>query len=386
MTEAVFWVSALLILYAYAGYPLMLRVVTSVLDPPDDEPAPGDPPSVTMIVPVYNERQHIVEKMKNTAALDYPAGRLEVLFVSDGSTDGTADLVAQHRDSRSVLVELETRRGKAAALNAGLERAQHEIVVFSDASIFLEPDALCQIVRPFASARIGCVSGEDRIAGSGGEALYGQYELFIRRRETRVHSIVGASGCFYAARRALCEPFVPNLAPDFLSVLRTVERGFRAVAEPRAGGTMAAVDRAADEFQRKVRTLLRGITTLIEYRHLLNPFRYRRFSWLLFSHKLLRWLVPFLLVAMFASNLMLARDSPAYALSWLLQAAFYGLALSSLAGVRPLARSIPARVALYFTTTNAAAMIAWLKYFSGVRQELWSPSRRAYSGKPPTDA
>jgi cellulose synthase/poly-beta-1,6-N-acetylglucosamine synthase-like glycosyltransferase len=378
IVEWLFWLSAALVVYSYAGYPLVLALLARML--PDRTPPAGaaaaELPTVTIIVPAHNERHHIETKLANIRALEYPSDRLEVIVISDGSTDGTPDVVREQRDDRTVLLELPTRGGKAAALNAGLAKARHDIVVFTDASILLAPDALREIVAPFASPEIGCVSGEDRIANAGGEAAYGRYELFIRRQESRVHSIVGASGSFYAQRRALCEPFVANLAPDFLSVLRTVEGGHRAVSAPRATGTMRAVTSVGDEFERKVRTLLRGMTTLGRYARLLNPFRFGLFAFELWSHKVLRWLVPFLLAALLVTNVLLSTHSAFYAVVLALQIAFYGLALLGLTGRAPLSSALPVRISLFFTSSNAAVLAAWIKYAAGARQELWSPSRR----------
>jgi exosortase A-associated hydrolase 2 len=227
-----------------------------------------------VLVPAYNEAGVIGSKLDNLLGLDYPRDRLQLVVVSDGSTDGTNALLeaAAAGDERLTTVLLDERRGKANALNQGLGRATGEIVVFSDSSILLDAQALRAIVKPFADPEVGCVSGEDHIPEGGGEGLYGRYELFLRNRESAVGSIVGASGSFYAERRALCRPFVDGLAPDFLSVLNTVEQGYRAVTEPAAFGFMSAVKHPGDEFRRKVRTLLRGITTLWVKRGLLNPF------------------------------------------------------------------------------------------------------------------
>lgn len=380
MAEWVFWGSAALVAYAYAGYPLLLwllaRAGTRERDPRETaRPQPGAWPGVTLIVPVHNEMATIGRKVENTLALDYPADRLEILFVSDGSTDGTGEALRARATGRVHLIELPERQGKAAALNAGLKRARHDILVFTDASIMLAPDAVRVLVSPFESSTVGCVSGEDHIEEAGGEGLYGRYELLLRRLESRLHSIVGASGSLYAQRRGLCTPFEPGLAPDFLSVLRTVERGFRAVSEPGARGAMSAVTAPTDEFRRKVRTILRGLTTLARFPHLLNPFRSGVFALELLSHKLARWMVPFFLCTLLASSAVLAPSSTFYAVALLAQLLFYASALAVFAGGR-VAQSLPVRVSVYFTTVNLATLSAWMKYVAGVRQETWSPSRR----------
>ena len=373
--ESVFWLSAAGVVYGYVGYPLLLWVLArSRASTPRGAETPE--PTVSMLVPVHNESHNVEAKLANTKALDYPAGRLEILFISDGSTDDTVARLRAGLDDRTSVIDLPERRGKASALNTGLMHARHDIVVFSDASIALEPRSIRKIVQPFRRSDIGCVSGEDRIASLGGEGLYGRYELFLRRLESDLHSIVGASGSFYAQRRSLCDPFPAGLAPDFLSVLRTVARGYRAVSEPEAVGTMAAVDDPDAEFSRKVRTLLRGMSTLFEHRALLNPLRYGWFAFELFSHKLVRWLIPLFLMAMIATSVLLSFVSAWYALAAALQIAFYVSAALAWAGTRGIARSMPGKVALYFTSANVATAVAWLKFLTGTRQEIWAPSRR----------
>lgn len=376
MMRWAFWLSAAAVAYAYFGYPLLVWAVAR-RRPADTAPdsASSDLPAVTMIVPVHNEVGRIASKISNTRSLDYPADALRVVFVSDGSTDGTVEAIAAAADTRLQLIVLEQRGGKAGALNAGLAAATTPIVVFTDASIALRPDAIAAIVRPFRSPDVGCVSGEDRIEGSAGEGLYGRYEMFLRRQESRLGSIVGASGSFYAQRRELCGEFPPNVAPDFLSVLRTVGRGYRAVSDPHAIGYMTAVDDPRDEFARKVRTILRGITTLGQHLHLANPFRYGWFAVALLSHKVMRWLVPgFLVLMLLASALLVA--TPLYALLLAAQLAFYALAYAAYRGPVPALLSAPGRVASFFTAANVATLVAWGKYMRGTRQELWSPSRR----------
>ncbi len=378
--KIVFWLSLLGVLYAYFLYPLVLLAVGRIFARPVAAAAPGTPVDyrVSLIIPVHNEARVLPAKLDNLAALDYPADRLQVIFVSDGSTDTTMDLLraAQTRLAfRMTLVDLAERKGKANGLNAGLAVADGEIVVFSDASILLETQSIQNILRPFADPWIGCVSGEDHIAGGAGEGLYGRYELFLRNRESALGSIVGASGSFYAQRRVLCRPFIEGLAPDFLSVLNTVEQGYRAITEPAARGHMTAVARPGQEFQRKVRTLLRGITTLFARPALLNPLRYGLFAFFLWSHKLARWLVPFLLIAALLANLVLY-DVGVYSLFLLLQIAFYALALLAWRHVAGLDEHPLGRIALFFVMVNAAILFAWIRYLKGERQELWTPTER----------
>jgi glycosyltransferase involved in cell wall biosynthesis len=373
--EVLFWFAVCGVLYPYVGYPVLLAVLAALKPSRDDWADLRELPAVSLIVPVHNEEVGIARKIANTASLRYPADRLQVLFVSDGSTDRTADIIRAACGPHVDLVELDVRRGKAAALNAGLERARHEILVFSDASIDLEPDALMRIVRRFQDPEIGCVSGEDRIAESGGEAWYGRYELLVRRLESRVHSIVGASGSFYAQRRALCGPFAAGMAPDFLSVIRTAEQGYRAVADPEAVGRMTSAIHHGLEFERKVRTFIRGITTLFAHASVLNPFRFGVFAFEVFSHKLMRWMAPFFLVATLTTCLVLL-NRPLYQAALAAQLALYFGALAALGKWWQFDRSRVGRISLYFTAVNAAVLVAWFQYARGVRREVWTPTRR----------
>ncbi len=375
--EVLFWFSVFGVIYPYLGYPAVLWLLGGVLGRERKIEGEDSPfyPSISMIIPVCNEEKRIERKLANTEALRYPADRLQVLFVSDGSTDRTVELIRKQARGAMTLIERSVRQGKAAALNAGLEHATHDIVIFSDASIELESDALRHIVQGFRDPAIGCISGEDKIAESGGEAWYGRYELLIRRLESKVHSIVGASGSFYAQRRELCVPFAEGLAPDFLSVLRTVEQGFRAISEPKAVGMMTSVKDSNQEFERKVRTLIRGMTALFSYARVLNPVRFGVFAVEMFSHKVLRWSVPvFLITALFSSVLLI--DSPWFLFVTAIQVAFYLVALLAFSGWAVIRQSLPGKIALYFSIVNAAILVAWVKYAIGVRQELWTPSQR----------
>jgi cellulose synthase/poly-beta-1,6-N-acetylglucosamine synthase-like glycosyltransferase len=371
--KILFWLSGLAILYTYAGYPLLLRLWPKMEDEGNDFAGRSEyEPSISLIIPVFNEAKVIREKIENSLSFGYPKHKMEILVVSDASTDRTAEIVREYEREGVRYFEQLSRKGKAGALNRGLHESRNEIIVFSDASIFLERDALHNVLRPFSDGKIGCVSGEDYIPGGGGEGAYGIYELFLRNLESRLGSIVGASGCFYAQRKILCEPFPEGMAPDFFSVLKTVEKGFRAVTEPSAKGYMQSVPSHQGEFQRKVRTLLRGMTTLMFFKHLLNPFRYGLFAIQLISHKLLRWLVGVFLVSLLLSNVFLL-SSKIYVIMFFLQVAFYGMAIMGVAG---LSGPIFFRIPLFFSIVNLSTLVAWVKYLMGYRQEIWEPSKR----------
>ncbi|MEO5823713.1 MAG: glycosyltransferase family 2 protein [Vicinamibacteraceae bacterium] len=372
---SLFWIGVAGVLYPYFGYPFALWLLGKVVGRRDTAIAGEALPGISMIIPVHNEASRVGRKIVNTAALDYPADRLEVLFISDGSTDQTVPMIRAAATPNMRIVELPVRGGKAAGLNAGLANASHDVLVFSDASIELEPGSLQQIVRRFQDPAIGCISGEDRIAESGGEAMYGRYELLLRRLESDVHSIVGASGSFYAQRKAICAPFTEGMAPDFLSVLRTVQQGYRAVTEANAVGTMTSVKDPRQEFERKVRTLIRGMTTLFAHAGVLNPFRYGLFAFSMVSHKLMRWLAPIFLILVLLAPIGLL-ESPFYLAVFAAQIAFYLLALAALWQVAGLERLFVGKVALYFASVNLAILVAWVRYAQGVRQELWTPSHR----------
>jgi hypothetical protein len=222
---------------------------------------------------------------------------------------------------------------------------------------------------------VGCVSGEDWVEGGSNEGLYGRSELLLRREEAKLHSISGASGCLYAVRRNLCRPFPPGMAPDFLSVLDTVRAGCRALCEPAARGIMTASTSSQAEFNRKTRTFLRGMTALFGNFDLMNPFRYPVFSFILVSHKLLRWLAPIALLGCLAAAALL-REYPVYRASLHLQLVLYGLAVAGLALPRMAAHSAIIRLCAFFVLVNTAAVCALALWVIGVRRELWQPTRR----------
>ncbi|MET0536224.1 MAG: glycosyltransferase family 2 protein, partial [Steroidobacter sp.] len=320
--ELLFWICALLVAYPYAIYPVVLVAINRLGGRSAHSADVRYEPTVTVIMPVHNEARRIGAKVANLLALDYPREKLQILVIGDGCTDDTLERATAAGQGTVTVIPLAGRGGKASGLNAGLERATGEIIVFTDAGIMLDRPSLRNLVGHFTDPSIGCVSGEDYIEGSETEGLYGKLELLLRREEARLHSIAGASGCFYGQRRELCEPFRAGMAPDFLSVLNTVRQGKRALAEPLARGSMTATSSQRAEFTRKVRTFLRGITALFGNVGLLNPFKHPAFSFILWSHKLMRWLAPIPMVGCLVAAWLL-RGAALYLAVFIIQVVLY---------------------------------------------------------------
>ena len=261
----------------------------------------------------------------------------------------------------------------------GVARARGEVIVFSDVGTRLDVRGLREIAGNFSDSSVGCVSSEDRVLGAdgrpGGEGLYVRYEMWLRSLESRVNSLIGLSGSFLAARREMCGDFSTDMDSDFRTVLNSMKVGLRAVRAPVAIGYYRDLHDSQQEFQRKVRTVLRGQTVFFQHLEFLNVFRNGLFSYQDFCYKLLRWLVPFLLLTAFVANLVLAFQAWYYALMLLAQVGFYGIGLANWTEVvQPRCAAI--RVPLYFLMVNLAIGLAWWRYVRGNRIITWAPSER----------
>ncbi|GFO63687.1 glycosyltransferase family 2 protein [Geomonas paludis] len=366
-----------LVFFAYFGYPLSLYLL-SLLHGRGVEK--GDiTPRVTFIITAFNEEKRVREKLENTVALDYPALLLQVIVASDGSTDRTNDIVREFEGRGVRLVEVKNRGGKENAQREAVAVAQGEILVFSDVATMIEAGALRRMMANFADASVGCVSSVDRVLGRDGkpcgEGAYVRYEMWLRELEGRVNSLVGLSGSFFAARKEVCRDFSPDMQSDFRTLLNSMRLGLRGVSDPEVIGLYQDVADTSREFDRKVRTVLRGLTVFFRNLEFLNPFRYGLFAYQFCCHKLLRWLVPFFLAASLLINAALAPVSGLYLFLFLAQAGFY---VCALAGWRSpsLARSLAVKLPLYFATVNLAIAVAWLRYLRGNRLVMWTPSQR----------
>lgn len=354
----VFWTTLGFTFYAYLGYPLLLWIEAKLRPRPVHKQSLE--PMVSIVMAVRNEAARLSDKLRNLAKLDYPVERLEIIVVSDGSTDETNQLLLGQRHIRAILRA--NNQGKAAALNAAIPVATGEIVLFTDVRQEIEPSALRALVSNFADNNVGCVSGEllFREAGNGvrsGVSLYWRLEKAIRKLEAASGSVVGVTGALYAVRRKLVPVIPESTLLDDVYVPLTVSRaGYRVVFEPAARAWDEEPKPGEHEFRRKVRTLT-GNYQLVQIAPWLigrsNPLRFR-----FISHKLFRLAVPFLLVAMFVASLVLSSDSFFRALA-IAQAVFY---LSAAVGFLSAKQFRLAAAPASFCLLNAAAAVALFSF------------------------
>lgn len=372
MTELIFWFSVCLVVYAYLGYPCALMALSFIRTRPVQRAAMT--PRVSFIITAHNEEARIQEKLDNTLAQDYPLDRIEIIVASDCSTDGT-DAIVRSYSERVRLVRAPARRGKEAAQQLAIEDASGTILIFSDVATALAPDAVSTIVMNFADATVGCVSSIDRFVNAdgqtSGEGAYVRYEMLLRTLETRVNSLVGLSGSFFAVRREVCRRWASDRQSDFGTLLAAVELGWRGVLDPHCAGYYRNIADDRRELERKIRTVLRGLFVLRTHVHMMNPFRYGLFAWQLASHKLCRWLVPFAMIAAYLSNAVLATESAAYQILLVVHTLVYAAAAAGL-WLDITALKIPA----FLVQANLAVFIAWLRHVRGDRITVWTPSDR----------
>lgn len=369
--EVLIALSAAWVLFAYGGYAAILAGVARL----SPRPVRREPvrPSLSVIIAVHNGEDRLAAKLERTLALAYPRP-VQVIVASDGSRDGTEAVARRFAERGVELVALPEQRGKEAAQAAAIEKAEGEILVFTDVAAELEPRALEAVVRPFADPNVGCVSSEDVVESEGGEGAYVRYEMALRRLESRAATLAGLSGSFFAVRRSLASPWPEDLASDFRCALQAARRGLRAVSEPDARARLTAVSDPAREWSRKVRTVRRGLAVLSEYRDLLHP-RYGRAALALWGHKAARFTAPFALLVLLAAS---AAAAPARADAAVLLAAqtvFY--AAGGAAWIWPRLQAWrPLRLAAFFLLVNGSILAAWTHHLRGERAVQWAPTQR----------
>lgn len=377
--DLLFWLSAAALFYTYAGYPLLLALISALRSRPVRRQE--FEPKVSIIITAYNEERDLAAKLENTLALDYPRDLLEIIVTSDCSSDGT-DAIAREFSNRGVRLHRQAERlGKTAAQNAAVELARHEILLFSDATSLYQPDVVRTIMPSFADPEVGCVAGRLEYvdaSGSGvgrGARSYWSYETFLKRHESRVGSLIGVSGCLYAVRRSAYVPLYHEACSDFIIATKMVEQGLRAVYEPNAICTEQTNRQSDKELKMRVRIIAQTFTDLWRHRWLLNPLRGGFYGIQLLSHKVMRYLVPFFLIGLFISSSILAKDSLVFRLVFAAQIAGYACPavawLLDRVGVRSRLLAFPQ----YFMLANLASAIGLYKFLRGQRYASWEPIR-----------
>jgi cellulose synthase/poly-beta-1,6-N-acetylglucosamine synthase-like glycosyltransferase len=377
VAELLLWLSLATVGYVYVGYPLTLlllprrrsRSITS-----------NRLPRATVVIAAYNEAEHIANTVRNKLAQDYPADLLDVLVVSDGSSDGTDDIVTGLGAGRITLLRQEPRQGKTLALNRGVAAAQGELIIFSDANSLFEPDAVRRLAEAFDDPTVGYATGRliyrdpGESAVGAGAGMYMNYESWLRRLETRVGSVVGVNGGIDAVRKVLYEPMRGDQLPDFVLPLQVVARRHRVVYCPEAISTEESLGWQRDEYRMRVRVSLRALHALSDMRSQLG-FGAGLFAFQLLVHKVLRYLLVLPLAGALVSNLALVA-SPGYVALFALQLACYVLAFVGWLSGGSI-RFRPVFVPFYFCLLNLAAGEALLRFLRGQRQVLWTPRRGA---------
>lgn len=376
-----FGISLFAIFYAYAGFPLVLVVRALVRNRHIHKSQIT--PTVSLIITAYNEEDNIAQKAKNVLELDYPSEALEIIIASDGSNDRTNDIVKERFSNRIKLLTL-PRRGKIYALTDAVKESVGEILVFSDANTLYHPQALQKLLRNFADTHVGGVCGNQiylkndiKDNTTQGEKFYWSYDKWLKQLETLSGSIVSADGAIYAIRRALLKaPRSAAVTDDFAISTAVIEQGYRLVFEREALAYEKLTKGSQQEFNRKVRIINRGLRAVLLRKALLNPIQYGFYSVTLFSHKILRRLVPFFLLLLFITSILLYKEGNIYFGLAVAQALFYGWAvIGYLLRNRLAGRSGIFYIPTFYCLANLAAVVAILKLMTGHRIELWQPQR-----------
>jgi cellulose synthase/poly-beta-1,6-N-acetylglucosamine synthase-like glycosyltransferase len=371
------------LVYTYVGYPALLILVGALFR--RRTPDANYCPSISVLIAAYNEEKNIAKKLEQTLALDYPANKCEVLVLSDGSTDGTDEIVRSFGDPRVRLLRMGKRRGKTHAQNEGSKLAKGEILIFSDATTVYHPQALRYLACNYQDNKVGAVTGRNQYFDPGqqsptglGTVAFWNYENVIKTMQSRIRTLSGCVGCIYSVRKCAYTELADDVISDLVQPLWVIQKGYRVVFENRALACEETTGSTAEEFSMRVRVVTRGMRGLLSVPELLKPWRYGWVSFQLYSHKVLRWLAPLFLLGSLVSSVF--ADSAPWVHTVLgLQLAFYAAAL--LAVVVPIHRpwkllGIP----LYFCTLNVAALVSVFELLRGRKYVVWETVRKADVG------
>ena len=385
-----FLVLVALVCYTYVGYGIILWLLVKCkrfINGKNNIPENMELPTLTVLIAAWNEEDCIEEKIKNTLALNYPCEKITFLFISDGSTDKTPDIIRKYKNI--ILLHEAIRKGKTAAINRAMKQVTSDIVVFSDANTLLNENALLEIVKHYNNPRVGCVAGEKRVripdtaqASAAGEGMYWKYESKLKQWDAELYSAAGAAGELFSIRTKLfTETEEDTILDDFLISLRIVEKGYTIAYEANAYALENSSEGIKEELKRKIRICAGGFQSIIRLSSLLNIFTYHIFTFQYVSHRVLRWtLAPLSLFLLFPLNAYLAyAETGMYAWIWILQILFYAMAY---VGWRFENRKIRKKIffiPFYFILMNYSVLAGFNRYITGGQSHMWLRAKRAIS-------
>lgn len=380
--KVIFWLSATLIVYTYFIYPVILYLLSKLKDEHTvcfDEPKWW--PSVSLIIAAYNEDSVIEDKLINCLSLNYPKDKIEIIVASDGSTDKTNEIVKRYSDYGIRLIDYKVRGGKIGVLNKTVKQVNGEILVFSDANTFYDRESIKRLVRNFNGPEVGAVCGELRLKNPNGnfsgegEGLYWKYEVLLKKLESNIHSCLGANGGIYAIRKELySEPPSNSIVDDFIIAMNVLLKGKRVIYDPLAFAAEDTAKSLKEEFKRRVRISAGNFQSILVLRKLLNP--YKGFvAFAFWSHKVIRWFVPFFMLLCFICNLIIF-GKVLYIFLFFLQLTFYLLVVLGRflceRGYKQKILYIP----YYFGTMNLALFLGFMRFARNSQKITWEKAQR----------
>jgi len=392
--EIIFLVSLLIVFYSYLGYGIVLFVLVKlkrlISKPKNDNITEEEFPEITIMIPAFNERDYIHQKVNNTRKLDYPKEKIKQVWVTDGSDDGTPDILKQYDDI--TIFHKNERKGKIAAMNRGIQFVESPIIVFTDANTILSKDALAEIAKLFRDPQIGCVSGEKRIymddteaAASAGEGIYWKYESKLKKWDAELYTAVGAAGELFAIRTALYEEVEEDtILDDFIISLRIAMKGYKIGYNPKAYAIETGSHNVKEELKRKIRISAGGFQSIFRLKTLLNPFKHGMLSFQYISHRVLRWAAsPFLLLLIFTFNFYLSLQAEntllnqsVYKFTLGVQLVFYIFALMGRFFENRKIKFKPFFIPYYFLVMNYSAYLGLYRYAYGNQSVKWERAKR----------
>ena len=379
LVEFCFWLSACMIVYVYLGYPfcafLLSKIMRRSVQKDDIRP------KVSILIAAYNEESCIANTIQNKLSLDYPKELLEIIVISDGSTDRTDELVNDFSEHGVLLIRQEPRAGKTAALNKGVDHANGEIIIFSDANSMYASNTATHLVSCFADESVGYVTGKMIYVNPNGTTVgdgcsaYMRYENRLRAYETAIGSVVGVDGGVDAMRRELYTQLNPDQLPDFVQPLKVIEKGYRVVYEPEALLQEEVSKDESGEYRMRVRVALRALWALSDMKTLLFGKGGFLFAWQIWSHKLFRYLCFFWFILLFITNLLLIKNEVFFTILFFMQVIGYILPLIALQIISSNKVNKVFKIIQYLLIINTASAHAFLKFIRGEKQIMWTPRK-----------